>query len=84
MPLAERALAIAEAALGPDHPDAALRLGNLAWILADLGQATEARSLAERALTIAEVALGPDHPTTLWIRGVHDDIAAAKDEEVGS
>ena len=38
-PLAERALAITEAAYGPDHPDVATRLNNLAWILRALGQA---------------------------------------------
>ena len=37
-PLAERALAIDEAAYGPDHPDVAIRLNNLALILRDLGQ----------------------------------------------
>jgi len=62
-PLAERALAIDEAALGPDHPAVATDLNNLAWILRDLGLAGEARPLAERALAITEAALGPDHPT---------------------
>ena len=62
-PLAERALAITEAALDPDHPDLALRLGTLAVILKDLGKAEQARPLAERALAITEAALGPDHPT---------------------
>src|SRR5689334_7317936 len=38
-PLAERALAITEAALGPDHPDVATRLNNLATIVRDLGLA---------------------------------------------
>ena len=61
-PLAERALAIAEAAYGPDHPDVAARLTNLALNLRDLGLAAEARPLAERALAIAETAYGPDHP----------------------
>jgi len=55
-PLAERALAIDEAALGPDHPDVAIRLGNLAAILRDLGRAGEARPLAERAAAITEAA----------------------------
>lgn len=36
--LLERALAITEAAHGPDHPDVAIRLNNLALILRDLGQ----------------------------------------------
>jgi tetratricopeptide (TPR) repeat protein len=61
-PLAERALAIDEAAYGPDHPDVAIRLSNLAQILQDLGQPAEARPLAERALAITEAAYGPDHP----------------------
>ena len=61
-PLAERALAIDEAAYGPDHPDVAIRLNNLAAILQDLGQPGEARPLAERALAIDEAAYGPDHP----------------------
>ena len=38
-PLAERALAIAEAAYGPDHPDVATGLNNLATILAGPGPA---------------------------------------------
>ncbi len=61
-PLAERALAIDEAAYGPDHPTVAIRLSNLALILQDLGQLAEARPLAERALAITEAAYGPDHP----------------------
>ena len=62
-PLAERALAIAEAAYGPDHPTVAIRLNNLATILYNLGQPAEARPLTERALAIDEAAYGPDHPT---------------------
>jgi Tetratricopeptide repeat len=54
--LAERALVIDEAALGPDHPAVAIGLGNLALILRDLGLAGEARPLAERVLAIAEAA----------------------------
>jgi len=67
-PLAERALAIAEAAYGADHPDVATRLTNLATILAGLGQAAEALPLAERALAITEAAYGPDHPTVATLR----------------
>src|ERR1700677_2643905 len=61
-PLAERALAITEAAYGPDHPAAATCLNNLALILKDLGQLAGARPLAERVLAIDEAAYGPDHP----------------------
>jgi tetratricopeptide (TPR) repeat protein len=61
-PLAERALAITEAAYGPDHPDVAIRLNNLALIWRDLGEPGTARPLADRALAITEAAYGPDHP----------------------
>jgi tetratricopeptide (TPR) repeat protein len=53
-PLLERALAIHEAAYGPDHPVVALHLNNLAGILRDLGDLAEARPLQERALAITE------------------------------
>jgi tetratricopeptide (TPR) repeat protein len=61
-PLAEQALAITEATLGLNHPDVAIRMGNLALIMKDLGLAGQARPLAEQAVAISEAALGPDHP----------------------
>jgi tetratricopeptide (TPR) repeat protein len=61
-PLAERALAITEAAHGPGHPNVGAQLNNLALIWRDLGQPETARPLAERALAITEAAHGPDHP----------------------
>src|SRR5580693_6191 len=61
-PLFEHALAITEAAHGPDHPDVAARLNNLALVLRDLGRPQDARPLYERALAIDEAAYGPDHP----------------------
>ena len=57
------ALAIGEAAYGPDHPDVGRDLNNLALIWRDLGQPERARPLAEQALAITEAAYGPDHPT---------------------
>ncbi|MFD4114321.1 tetratricopeptide repeat protein, partial [Streptomyces niveus] len=64
LPLEQRALAITEAALGPEHPDTAVPLGNLARTLSELGRYEEALLLEQRALAITEAALGPDHPTT--------------------
>ncbi|MEV5734703.1 tetratricopeptide repeat protein, partial [Streptomyces sp. NPDC052292] len=64
LPVMDRALQITETALGPDHPDTALRLGNLARTYSNLGRHTEALPLEERALQITEAALGHDHPTT--------------------
>jgi Flp pilus assembly protein TadD len=64
----ERALAIAEAALGPDHEDVAKWRSNLGLVLQDLGDLEGARVQVERALAISEAALGPDHPTVAALR----------------
>ncbi len=63
-PYFERALAIREKALGPDHPDTAQSLNNLGALLKALGELAAARPYYERALAIREKALGPDHPDT--------------------
>lgn len=57
-----------KAALGPNHRDTALRLGNLTQTLSDLGRHSEAMPLKERALQVTETALGPNHPTTAFRR----------------
>ena len=62
-PLYKRALAIAEKALGPDHPDVASCLNNLAILYKAQGRYAEAEPLYKRALAIREKALGPDHPS---------------------
>jgi tetratricopeptide (TPR) repeat protein len=56
------ALEIYEAVLGPDHPDTAACLGNLAVTYWALGRAKDAVPMAHRALGIAEATLGPNHP----------------------
>jgi tetratricopeptide (TPR) repeat protein len=63
-PLLERALAIREKALGPEHPDTATSLNNFARLLKEQGDLAAARPLVERALAIREKALGPEHPDT--------------------
>ncbi len=62
--LFERALAIREEALGPEHPEVATSLNNLAGLLQDEGDLVGARPLYERALAIREKTLGPEHPDT--------------------
>ena len=62
IPLAQQALAIDEKALGPDHPDVATGLNNLAELYRNQGRYVEAETLLKRALAIYEKALGPDHP----------------------
>ena len=58
----ERALAIEEAAYGPDHPEVAVTLTNLGIVQQHLGELPAARATLERALAIEEAAHGPDHP----------------------
>ena len=63
-PLYERALAIREKLLGPDHPQTAETLNNLALLLRDEGDHAAARPLLERALAINESTFGPEHGAT--------------------
>jgi tetratricopeptide (TPR) repeat protein len=60
--LNERALAIREKVLGPDHPDVAKSLDYLALLYACRGQYAQAESLYESSLAIREKTLGPEHP----------------------
>jgi tetratricopeptide (TPR) repeat protein len=62
IPLRERALAIKEKALGPDHPDVASALTDLGAVYRAQGQYAEAIPLFERAIAIYEKALGHEHP----------------------
>jgi esterase/lipase superfamily enzyme/Tfp pilus assembly protein PilF len=62
IPLAERALAVHENAVGPDHPDVARSLNNLAALYQNQGRYADAEPLYMRALAIREKTLGPDHP----------------------
>jgi tetratricopeptide (TPR) repeat protein len=62
--LHERALAIREKVLGPEHRDTGESVNNLARSIRALGDLPKARSLYERALTISEKANGPDHSDT--------------------
>jgi tetratricopeptide (TPR) repeat protein len=58
----ERALAIREQTLGPDHSNTAASLNNLALLLRDQGDYVAARPLLARAMAINTAANGPDHP----------------------
>jgi tetratricopeptide (TPR) repeat protein len=62
--LLDRALAITEKAFGPEHPEVATRLNNLALLLRYQGDHAAAQLLLDRALAINEKALGPEHPHT--------------------
>jgi CHAT domain-containing protein len=62
VPLMQRSLAIREKALGPEHPDVATSLNNLAELYRAQGQYAQAEPLYRRSLAIREKALGPEHP----------------------
>jgi CHAT domain-containing protein/Tfp pilus assembly protein PilF len=62
IPVALEVLAEKERALGPDHPDVAMCLNNLAFVYHAQGRYAEAESLLNRVMAITEKALGPDHP----------------------
>ena len=61
-PLYERALAIRERVLGPDHPEVAGTLNNLGNAWRDLGQPGRARELYVRAYGILQRAFPTGHP----------------------
>jgi tetratricopeptide (TPR) repeat protein len=63
-PLFQRALALREQELGPDHPDTATSLNNLAELYRAQGRYGEAEPLYQRALALCERVLGADHPDT--------------------
>src|SRR5947209_6124486 len=60
-PLYRRALAICEQQVGPDHPDTAISLNNLAALYHKQDKYELAEPLYQRALAIREQQLGPDH-----------------------
>ena len=53
---------INEKALGPEHPQVAIDLNNLAVLYKIQGLFEEAEPLYKRSLAISEKALGPEHP----------------------
>ena len=59
IPLAQRALSIREKALGPDHPDLASSLENLAALYSTQERYADAEALYKRALAIRERIAGP-------------------------
>ncbi len=59
--VAKQAVEMAEHHFGPEHPNVAMGLNNLAEFYHDQALYAEARPLYERALEIREKALGPRH-----------------------
>ena len=73
VPLAQRAVELAEKQFGPEHPEVATSLNNIAVLYRAQGRYAEAEPLYQRALAVNEKALGPDHPNVdeslrnLWL-----------------
>jgi tetratricopeptide (TPR) repeat protein len=74
-----------ETQLGPEHPDTATSLNNLAYLLQAQGDLAAAKPLFERALALCEKALGPEHPNTAtslnnlaYLLRAQGDLATAK------
>ena len=64
IPVAQQAVAEAEAHFGPGDARTATGLNNLAGLYESMGRYGEALPLYRRALAIREKALGADHPNT--------------------
>lgn len=62
IPIAARAAALYEKVRGPEHPDVAQGLNDLAVLYQSVGRYDEAEPHHLRALVIRERALGPEHP----------------------
>ena len=50
--------------MGPEHPNTATSLNNLALLYEAQGSYAQAEPLYKRALAIREKVLGPEHPDT--------------------
>jgi tetratricopeptide (TPR) repeat protein len=82
----ERALALLETSLGPDHPSVADTLNSLGYVAESEGKYDEARAHHQRALAILETSLGPDHPSVAQVLtglGIAAEIAGNYDEARG-
>jgi tetratricopeptide (TPR) repeat protein len=58
----QRGQKLCEQRLGPEHPETASSLNNLAQLLKATNQLAEAEPLMKSALAIMEASYGPDHP----------------------
>jgi tetratricopeptide (TPR) repeat protein len=64
----QRAIAIGEKTLGPEHPDLAIWLNNLAALYWEQGKYEKAEPLYRRAIMIDEKVFGPTHHNTILFR----------------
>jgi hypothetical protein len=77
-----RALAIDEASFGPEHPNVARDLNNLARLLQDTDRAADAEPRMRRAFVVVAQALGREHPTAKMVRGNYAELVRAQGGDV--
>ena len=65
IPIAEKAVELAKRVRGPEDPDTAASLDNLAALYDDTGEYAKAQPLYQEALRIRQKVLGSDHPDTV-------------------
>ena len=64
IPLAEKAIELAKRVYGPEHPNTATSLNNLAELYDYMGEHAKAEPLLQEALRIRQKVLGSEHPDT--------------------
>jgi eukaryotic-like serine/threonine-protein kinase len=72
--LYQRALELEERTLGPDHPEVAGTLNNVAIVLQDAGRLPESIRTFERAVALNEKILGPDNPKVALVVANEGDV----------
>ena len=77
-PLYRQALEISRETLGEGHPKYAIRLNNLANLLANTGRNEEAEPLYRQALEVFRATLGDDHAKTRRIAGNYARLLRAR------
>ncbi len=78
IPIAQDLVALREKTLGPDHPQLAPLLNNLAELYRNHGRYADAAPHFKRSLAIAEKALGPNHPD---VAAILNNLAALRVDE---
>ena len=71
---------IGEKTLGPEHPDLATRLNNLAILYNTQGKYEQVEPLYQRAIAIREKVFGPEHPFTIQVKENYAGFLRKRDE----
>lgn len=82
--LADKALALAESSLGPDHPEVGHALHRLGVLHRAQGRLDVAEQFARRALTVMEKARGPRHADVAKAIGGLASVARARGDMAGA